>query len=373
MKLHEIKALYNTKVEELKNAVDLTDAVAKEKLKEIEEIKNKIDTAEQIEKLEIANISANGTVVKGNVDNMDKYTVKNLANLITRRATTEDIAVYNAYSGNKESVPADGGYLVPKEQFDKLYEYKRELPNLEKYINVVKVTKPMGSMPMEILSTTTLSKIGEGEDLNVSKEQFTEINYAVSKYGDLMQVTRELFYDNTVNLIDHLERKIAVKSVRTTNKAVIDLLKAIPSPKETTKAKVVGDLLDTYYGIDPLLRVNSVLVTNSNGVALLDKLTDNNGEPLLTRTYSEREVIKFRGIEVVEMSEGELATSGTKIPMFVGSLYNFATKFDLQTLEIATSGDAGFISDTIFLRGIERWTIVKIDEASMKALNVDNK
>lgn len=372
MKLKEFVVKYNALITEIKemegkNTADEIQA----KITEAETLKNEIDVLEKARALEVKNILGSEEH-KGEIEMEKTYNNEVLKRMLAKKGTEEDFAVYKAqYAGQKESVDADGGYLVPKEQITKLYEYKETLDSLDQYITVIPVSTLSGTMPLEVKATDTLQKIEEGAKFDISKATFGQVEFKVSKYADMYQVTQELLDDGAIDIVGYLQRRIGKKSVRTANKEIIALLKTIGSPIEVSKkADGLEKLNDAIYSLDPVFRKNGLIITNSNGARYLNGLSDKNGQPLVRESFRKPGTKEILGLTLIERSNEELENDDTnKAPFFIGSLEEYITKFDRKTLELATSED--FYTDSTYIRGIERFQYKVIDSASMKYVKID--
>lgn len=369
MKVNELKKEYNEKLEALNGIKDtITTEELGIKLVELKEIKNKIGMLEEIEQLEVKQIIENKKVLGEKME----YNGRILNKLIKGTATEEEIRVYNAYTGQKESVPADGGYLVPETQLTSLYEYKRTLNNLGDMVNVVTVKTPTGKMPLEVLVNDKLVDITEGEEIPLSKITFGQTTWQTHDYGDLMAVTNQLLDDAQFNITEYIKRRIGKKSVRLQNEKVIEILKTFEKVDITKKADALDKMDEVIIKkLDPIFRQNGVIVTNQSGRLFLESLTDKQGRPLLVDSYNELGAKTYRGFKVVELTDEVLANDTTKVPFFIGSLNDGITKFDLKGLSLALSQEAGFKQNVVYLRAIERFDIKKIDDKAIVYVTVD--
>lgn len=363
---------YNALIDEVKN-LEKTGDVEKieKKLTEIENLKNEIEILNKAREVEILETIKNKKVV-----NMNKeYDGNILKKMLLNKANNEEIEVYNSYTGQKEGTPASGGYLVPETQLTELYEYKRTLTNLEDFLNVVEVTTPKGSMPLEVLATEKLVDITEGEVIPVSTVQFGQTKWEVRDYGDMMAVTNILLEDVKFNLMGYLKVRIGKKSVNTLNSKVIELLKTLPTPLTATKTTGLETLDEAIIkGLDPAFRYDGIILTNQSGRLYLETLVDKQGRPLLSDSYTQKGVKEFRNLKLVEVSDELLPNEASNVtPFFVGDMKALITKFNLKGLELAVSNEAGFTNNTTLLRAIERFDVKLIDNKAMKYVKITTK
>ena len=86
-------------------------------------------------------------------------------------------AAFNAPGtpGQVEATPAKGGYLVPTEQLNILWEFRRAYSQLRDYCNVFQVAKPTGKMPTMGATTSMLVAFDEINAINVNDFNFGQI------------------------------------------------------------------------------------------------------------------------------------------------------------------------------------------------------
>lgn len=368
-KIQELKMEYNSKIDNIKNLRDENKLEEiREELISLRNLEKNIETLEEVNKLEVANI----ITIKENkgADKMElkQYDNKVLVNLLRKRASAEEVELYNAYTGQKENELTKGGYLVPETQVNKLYEYKRTLTDLSKYVNVVNVTTPKGKMPLEVLANQKLHNLTEGEDIPTSEVNFGQTEWQTSDFGDLMRVTNQLLDDTSIDIMNHLKVRIGKKVVNTVNGKIIDILKTL-TPIEATKTNGLEKLDEAIIkGLDPVFRYDGIILTNQTGRLYLENQIDKQGRPLLTDSYINPGVKEFRGLKLVEISDTVLTNDGNKAPFFIGDMKALITMFDLKSVELAVGEK--FENYTTMLRAIVRFDIKKIDGEAMKFVKI---
>ena len=376
-KLQEKIAFYNALIDEVK-ALQETDNIEtiKNKMAEIETLKDEIEVLNKTRELQIIETLKNSEMKEKKGDKIGRIYDENvLKRMLRNKATAEDLEVYNAYTGQKEGTPSIGGYLVPETQLEELYLYKRSLTNLASYVNVVNVSTPKGSMPLEVLATDKLSDITEGEAIPMSSVNFGQTKWETHDFGDMMAVTNFLLDDTNYDLMGYLKTRIGKKSVNTSNAKIVELLKTLPNP--ITGAKATGlDTLDEAIikGLDPVFRYDGIILTNQSGRLYLETLTDKQGRSLLSESYTKPGVKEFRGLILVEVSDELLPNEANNLtPFFIGDMKALITRFELKGLELAVSTEAGFTNNTTVLRAIERFDTKIIDNQAMKYVKITTK
>lgn len=272
--------------------------------------------------------------------------------------------------GQVGATPAKGGYLLAEEQFNRVLEFRRDLTALKNYCEVVPVTRRSGSIPTTTDDSTTLTNFDELDTITKADIDFSSVPFSVVDYGEIIPASKSLLEDIDVDLVSLIGRRFARKGVRTENSKILTLLAAL-TPAAITDYKGIKKALNKT--IDPALVEGSIILTNQSGFDYLDNIELDNGSPLLQPVLTDPTKKRFGGHEVVVLSNAQLPeVSGTpnKIPFYVGNLYEYAKFFDRKQVTIDSSVDAGFTSNALFLRAIERFDVKTADSAAMAYLQL---
>ena len=146
-----------------------------------------------------------------------------------------------------------------------------------------------------------------------------------------------------------------MEAVDTENDKILTLLNGL-----------TGTAITDYTGIKTALNVSlkpavskrAIIITNQNGFDYLDKLEDDNGQPILSEHMAQDGVYKFRGKDIVVLDNAVLPddeTDGT--PFFVGSTKDFVKFVERKGLLVAVSSEAGFTKNACMVRAIERFDV----------------
>ena len=79
---------------------------------------------------------------------------------------------------------------------------------------------------------------------------------------------------------------------------------------------------------------------------------------------------QFGGTVIVPMSNAQLPNVSSKIPFFVGNLVEAIKFFDRQQVTVDSSTEAGFSTNTLLLRAIERFDVVAGDTSAVSYLQL---
>jgi HK97 family phage major capsid protein len=359
--------LYNTKLAEIKNLNGQISAI-----QNLEAEKAMFD--------EIKNLTLTATVMT--TDRNDEEYVNAFFHAITNGytfKTGKNVAelkpLYNALT--EIGVPPggqDGGFLVPTEFNNKINEQRRSLVSLASYFNVEVVSTATGWRAVDTAPTLGFGVVGENTAINAAGDQplFTQVTYSLVKYGLIVPVSRELMEDNTAGLMNYLAGWFAKKGVITENNLLIALLVANTVPTTLTAGTEFEDLKTAFTtALDPSIALNSVVITNQSGYAMLDELVDVNGRGLMQPDPTTATPMMFKNKPVVMLSNAQLANrvvgADTLAPIYIGDFKQFATLFRRDPLEVASTdiGGNAWRNDAPEIRGLIRLDAQVMDAAAV--------
>lgn len=374
-KMDEVKAL-NSEIAALEqldiekgrfddsNANMVTKAQAAQQKKEEQQAKNNLDRARSGN--EYANAFADALRTGARVG----------------RNLNEKLApLYNALSiGGGDPEGSDGGFLVPVEFDDMIHRVMKDYIRLADYFKLEIVNGFTGWRAIETTALRKpLPKIGElGEVGKTAQPSFRKIEYSIDKYGDRIEISRELLADNTAGLLQYIAEWFGPRVVMTENALLLSLLDALTA-KNFTAGKEMSELKSLLNkGLNTAISRNAVILTNGNGYDFFDQLEDKNGRPMLVPNPQDPDVYRFKSRPVV-YADADLIPSRTVVttgaakgdydPVYVGFFQAFGTLFRRQALEFKTTdvGGAAWEHDTTELRGIVRMCARTVDpDAAVK-------
>jgi len=295
-----------------------------------------------------------------------------------RQLNEEEKAFLNTAGtpGQVEATPAKGGYLVPEEQISQLLELRRAYTQLKGYTNVQIALSNAGKQPTVGAETGTLTAFDELNEIHQDDIDFSQLSYEIADYGDIIPVSNTLLQDTDINLMGIIGKRFARKAVNTENAQILAKLAAITdSPTAISTYKGITKALNVT--LDPAFYANAKIFTNQDGFEWMSELEDAQNRPLLVPDVAAPDTYRFRGKEVVVISNSILVTSETgtgtvtrKAPMYIGSMSDFLAFFERKGVEVAVSGEAGFTKNATLIRAIERFDTVVADSAAMKSYQV---
>lgn len=269
-----------------------------------------------------------------------------------------------------EGVNDDGGYTVPEDIQTKINQYKTADFSFEDYIDKENVTTAKGSrIYQKKTDVTGFSKVDEGSDFaEIAEPKFEKQTFEITEKGGVLAVTNSLLRDTAENIENVIVEWFAKNRRATINNDVLTLL--------ATKTKTA--ITDVVKGLKKVVNVTlgaayagtSKIYTNDDGVDLLDNLVDTNGRPLLNPIPTEPKKLQLsvgaRVIEIVNVPNSVLKTTGKKIPFVVGDLHEAIKRFDRQSLEIKGSDIASVGSLNAFSQNLTLFRGIMRDDTKLK-------
>lgn len=269
-----------------------------------------------------------------------------------------------------EGVNDDGGYTVPEDIQTKINQYKTADFSFEDYIDKENVTTAKGSrIYQKKTDITGFSKVDEGSDFaEIAEPKFEKQTFEITDKGGVLAVTNSLLRDTAENIENVIVEWFAKNRRATINNDVLTLL--------ATKTKTA--ITDVVKGLKKVVNVTlgaayadtSKIYTNDDGVDLLDNLVDTNGRPLLNPIPTEPKKLQLsvgaRVIEIVNVPNSVLKTTGKKIPFVVGDLHEAIKRFDRQSLEIKGSDIASVGSLNAFSQNLTLFRGIMRDDTKLK-------
>lgn len=269
-----------------------------------------------------------------------------------------------------EGVNDDGGYTVPEDIQTKINQYKTADFSFEDYIDKENVTTAKGSrIYQKKTDVTGFSKVDEGSDFaEIAEPKFEKQTFEITDKGGVLAITNSLLRDTAENIENVIVEWFAKNRRATINNDVLTLL--------ATKTKTA--ITDVVKGLKKVVNVTlgaayadtSKIYTNDDGVDLLDNLVDTNGRPLLNPIPTEPKKLQLsvgaRVIEIVNVPNSVLKTTGKKIPFVVGDLHEAIKRFDRQSLEIKGSDIASVGSLNAFSQNLTLFRGIMRDDTKLK-------
>ena len=187
-----------------------------------------------------------------------------------------------------EGTPADGGYLVPQEFYNRLVIERDEDISMRSEVTVIPVTTNTLTIPKhetgpEVYWTS------EGATKTTTTMDFSQPTITVYKLAAIIYMTDELMEDAAFNLTDVIVRRFAVKMNEAVEKAIL-VGTGVGQPtgifvNAVTVAAAVAcvgnldfdDLISLIYSLPKKFRKNAKFIIHNNNAAQLRLLKDTDG------------------------------------------------------------------------------------------------
>ncbi len=270
---------------------------------------------------------------------------------------------FKDFNGMREGVDAEGGYIVPQDIVTQIEHFKRAEFSLLPLVEYNQVTTNKGSRTYE--SKATATAFGEMDEAGVIEQieniNFQPIKYNIKNYGGFLPVTNQLLQDTDAALQQTISQWFARKSVATSNKLILDILKS--------KGEVaLGGLSDIKKALNVTLGQaylsSSVILTNDSGLNWMDTLKDANNRYLLNPNPTEPTKLQLRAgasvVPIVVVPNNVLPTEDNKIPFIIGDFKEAVAFWDrqqyiLNASDIASVGNVNaFAQNLTLFRALER-------------------
>lgn len=368
-------------------------AEAKAKLPELQDLKDQFAVQDALERSEQTEFLQSGVrVASGVLDPVNKAEKTRMRNRIFNKLVFGDISggrltdEEKSYLDNTQftrvdrvmdaagtpgqvgTTPAKGGYLIPTEQFAQVLEFRRAYTSLKDLCTVRPAGSRNGQQPTIGEEDGLLTNFDELNEIQQSDVDFAQLTYAIKDYGDIIPIARQLLQDIDVDLIGLIGQRFARKAINTENAQILAKINALTATTGTDYTDIVKVL---NVGLDPAISDVSQIITNQSGLQYLDTLVDSNKRPLLTDSLADPTQKLFKGRRIVVLKNSLLANDTvtkegtTYYPFVIGSLADYLHFFDRAGVEIATSDQAGFTKNAIYVRAIERFDTVIADSAAL--------
>ncbi|MED4586666.1 phage major capsid protein [Brevibacillus choshinensis] len=255
--------------------------------------------------------------------------------------------------------------IVPQDIQTQINELRREYKSARPYVGAYNTSTLTGSFVYEDITTLTeLTNFTDGADVPASNDpKFTTTSYAVKEYGGILPVSNVLLQNENGGLMAYLGRWFNKKAVRTENSKIFAELKNGKTAKALADWKALKSSINK--DLDPLIAMDTVIITNQDGFDFMDSALDGQGRPVLQPDPTNPTRKQFMGYPVEVFSNAELPTTGTttkKAPVFYGNTRAGVTFVDRNVYEVVASKEAGFKQNQTLIRIIEMFDVIGADK-----------
>lgn len=272
---------------------------------------------------------------------------------------------------------SDGGFLVPEDIDHAIREVVMDNDPLSKYFDEETVGTASGWRVKDTAPTAGFTKL-DGELTNIPNDdqpRFEPVSFKLDTYGLFLPLSRELLQDEEANLMAYLGRWFGKKEVITENKLLLAMLSkatAFEFKSGMGPVDALKSLLNK--GLKQAHSRRAIIVTNENGLDILDQEKDQMGRPLLQPDVTDETKFKVKGRELVIVDSAFLPDLAGGVPMYVGDMKQLGTLHRRSRLEMDSTnvgGDA-WRKNGVEVRGITRLATSVFDLTSAKLLTIQN-
>lgn len=249
-----------------------------------------------------------------------------------------------------EGTPADGGYTVPEDIQTQINHFKEAEYSLRNLVSVepVKTNKGRRTYQTKAQAAGFAKVLENGAVQAMAEPHFTPVSFTIEDYAGYLPVSNDLLADSDANITNEIVAWIGRNSIATDNREILAVLQtptAVSLDADTGESFLAPLKKAINITLGQAYRGGVVIVTNDDGLNLLDTLEDANKRPLLNPNPTEPNAIQLRvGATVVPIEvipNAILATDQSgKIPFIIGDLKEAVRIFDRQQTNIFSSNVA---------------------------------
>lgn len=357
MTLEEMRAALTSKTEEIRGFIkDKKADEAETAMTEKRNLEKLIKAAEDIEDSEKRDLENQKKAPKS-PDKVDEFRCI-VKNVMGEKLTDEERATIKT---------ADNSAVVPKQFVNKLQEIKKGFGSIKEYCDIIPVLKNEGTIPVVDLDQNTLPEVAEGDNIVDGTLVTTELTFKCAKHGLIQSLSSELVDDAEIEIEGLAKKNFAEIVTVAENTKILKVVK-----DNATAIDAVTDYAGVTLAMDkalPSVKSGLATLTNVEGFAYLKNEKDTQKRPLNLITEMNGKFY-FNGKEIIVVDDTLLpiVTEG-KTKIFYLANMKEAVKFcDRNVVTIARSAEAGFRDDTVKIRILERFAVVKGSTRSIKRI-----
>lgn len=358
MTIAEIKQAIESKKAEARSFTDAKDLTnANKAMEELRALKETLKIEEELAEEEARDLNNQRENRRGD-DQMEK--VNEMRAIVKKMMGVE---ITQEERANIKTV--DNGAVIPKQFVNQLQEIKKGYGSLKEYADVITVTKNEGTIPVVDLDQNTLPEVEEGDNIVDGTLVTTDLSYKCKKHGLIQSLTSELVEDAEIEIEGLVNKNFAEIVTVAENTKFMKVLKDNATDVSGTTYEDIQLTIDKSL---PSVKAGLATYTNTNGFAYLKNLKDGQKRPLNLVTEMNGKYF-FHGKELVVVDDSLLAPADEKSYVFIVANAKEAVKFmDRKAVTIARSTEAGFRDDTVKIRILERFDVVKGSTRSVKKI-----
>lgn len=357
MNLTELRAAIEAKTVEVRGLLAESKAdEAKKAMDELRALKESLRIAEELEEDEKRDLEAQKNTGDTTKENTSEFR-SIVKHVMGKEMTDEERANIKT---------TDNSAVIPKQFVNDLIELKKGYGSLKHLCDVIPVFRNEGTIPVVDLDQNEMLEVAEGADIVDGEFVTTDVPFKCGKYGLIQSLTSELVDDAEVEIENLVRKNFAEIVTAKENSKILEIIK-----NNATEVAGATSYEDVQKEIDkslPSVKAGLVTITNITSYANLKNQKDKQGRPLNLITEIGG-VEYFHGKPIYAVEDELLPVSELKTDIFYIANTKEAIKFcDRRAVTIARSIEAGFRDDTVKLRILERFGVVKGSARSIKKI-----
>jgi HK97 family phage major capsid protein len=347
LKIKELRQLLEQKKVEARALAETDLKKAEEVRDEVREIQRKIALLEEIEEEEKRDLEDQRDLNKRN-----RETTVNEMRAIVKSVMGEELS----QEERATVVSSDNAAVLPKQFINQLQEIKKGYGSLKELCDVIPVTKNEGTIPVVDYDQNELVDLAEGEDIVDGTLVTTDLAYKCKKVGLIQSLSSELVDDAEIEIEGIAKTNFTEISVAKENKKIMNVVNTNATIVEATDYTTLEDVMAKAL---PTVKAGLITLCNVEGYAHLKNMKDKQGRNMnLITTIGDKEYFNGKPIETFDSSLVTPSEGKTKV--YFSLNMKEAVKYpERKGITIARSTEAGFKDDTIKLRILERFDVIK--------------
>ena len=262
---------------------------------------------------------------------------------------------------------AENAAVLPNQFINKIIELQKGYGSLKGLCDIIPVFKNAGTIPVIDLDQNAMLDVLEGTDIVDGTLVTTDVPFTVSKVGLIQTLTSEVIDDAEVEIESLVNKNFANIATAKENIKILAIVKtnAVAVSVTPTAYTDIENAIDSAL---PSVKKGLSVLTNVTGYVHLKNQKDANKRPLDLITVVNGVEI-FHGIPINYVEDALLPITATKTQVFyVGNLVEAVKFCDRKAVTVARSTEAGFKDDTVKIRILERFGVVKGSVRSLKKI-----
>ncbi|MBY6874530.1 phage major capsid protein [Clostridium botulinum] len=361
MKIEELRQQIETKTIEVRGFLEKSDSEnAKKVMEELRGLKDSLKIAEELEQEEREALEKQ--------KNKEKRGNKSMGKVNEYRAVVKKVMEQELTEEERAMIKtSDHSAVIPKQFINDIIELEKGYGSLENLCDVINVTKNEGTIPViDLEQGEDLKEVTEGDAITDGTLVTTDTPFKCSKIGLLQKITSETIDDAEVEIENLVKKNFVIKTVANKNARIMKVL------NDNATVITGNSYEDVHKAIDkslPSVKKGLVNITNVTTYAELKNMKDKQGRNLdLITVINGQEYFGGKPLYVVEDTALIPTTKEKKFCILIGNTKEAVKFTKRKEITVAKSQEAGFTTDSVYLRILGRFGVSKGVTRSIKKI-----